>query len=317
MDVSIVIPFYNSEKILDRCIDSCINQSRHPKKVICVNDGSKDNTLIKLNNYKDKYREISVIDKKNGGICSARNAGLEYVETEYVAFLDHDDVMHRDKLNHQLDILDKAGDSFGFVASSYIDIYAYNGGLEKKLRSVYRNDEWVALIHARLGRTSSNLWKTDTVREMGAWDTRDGLSLDTGLMFRLMKHGFHPLIDDVVHTTRYVTATSASHKNRVGQWSTFFDMRVSILRYLTKAGLLTTEREEALCIDLISALHGLFAESPEMAVSQYQRLPVDRSVVSQYSIGPGRLYRYLYKYFGFARAERIYTLWLAARRVSS
>lgn len=310
--ISIVIPFYNSIKILDRCLGSCLKQSIYPIPIICVNDGSKDDTKEKLIEYKRRYDSIKLINKKNGGICSARNVGINHVDTEYVAFLDHDDVLHRNKLKHQLRLLHGADPAVGFVASSYIDVLGEKGG-QKKVRRVYTRDKWVALIHARLGRTSSNLWRTDDVRAAGGWCASEGLSLDTGLMFRLMKRGVRPLMDDVVHTTRYVTASSASQKDRITQWSTFFDMRIAILHYLQSANLLTPEREEALCIDLISALRGLFANDSGIASRKSKMLPLSRSVISQYRVGPGRLYKYLYRYFGLVGAERVYAAWLAMR----
>lgn len=303
-NISVVIPFYNSENILDRCITSCINQTLKPRRIICVNDESTDGTLKLLNKYADEYNHIIVIDKKNGGICSARNAGLDYVDTEYVAFLDHDDVMQPNKLKHQYRLIESSGRQYGFVASSYIDVLDDQAG-RKIYRRVNDKDLWVSLIHAQLGRTSSNLWRVKDILSAGGWMLSDGLSLDTGLMFRLMKHGVHPILDDTVHTTRYITASSASRSNRIKQWSTFFDLRVDIFHFLKAEGLLTEAREEALCIDWIIALRGLYARDHAMAGRLSEKLPLPPQKMSKYGIGPGRMYRYLYRYLGFVWAERL------------
>ena len=89
--VSIIIPVYNVEKFLVQCLDSVIGQSLKDIEIICVNDGSTDNSLQILEDYADKDDRIKIIDKKNAGLGAARNTGLEYVTGEYVGFVDSDD----------------------------------------------------------------------------------------------------------------------------------------------------------------------------------------------------------------------------------
>lgn len=89
--ISIIIPIYNVEKYLDRCIQSVIQQKIKNIEIILVDDESPDNCPIICENYKSRYPNIKVIHKKNGGLGYARNSGLEVCEGEYVAFLDSDD----------------------------------------------------------------------------------------------------------------------------------------------------------------------------------------------------------------------------------
>lgn len=90
--VSIVVPIYNVEKYLEKCLQSLVTQTFEDIEIICVNDGSTDNSknIIKqfLKNYPSK---IVHIDKKNGGLGDARNAGIERARGEYIAFIDSDD----------------------------------------------------------------------------------------------------------------------------------------------------------------------------------------------------------------------------------
>ena len=89
--VSIIIPVYNTEKYLRRCIDSLINQTYPNLEIIAVNDGSTDKCKEILNEYAQKDKRIIVIDKNNGGISSARNLGISRASGEYITFLDSDD----------------------------------------------------------------------------------------------------------------------------------------------------------------------------------------------------------------------------------
>ena len=89
--VSVIIPVYNVEKYLERCIDSIINQTYENIEIICVNDGSTDKSGEILEHYAEKDSRIVVIHKKNGGLSSARNAAFPYVHGRYVYFVDADD----------------------------------------------------------------------------------------------------------------------------------------------------------------------------------------------------------------------------------
>lgn len=89
--ISIIIPVYNAEEFLTESIDSILHQTFTDIELICVNDGSKDNSLTMLNNMAKKDGRIVVINKSNGGCGSARNTGLNHATGEYVYFFDPDD----------------------------------------------------------------------------------------------------------------------------------------------------------------------------------------------------------------------------------
>jgi glycosyltransferase involved in cell wall biosynthesis len=94
--ISILIPVYNVEKYLEQCLDSVINQTLKEIEIICVNDGSTDDSLQILEDYAKKDHRIRIVNKVNGGISSARNMGLDYVNGEYIGFVDSDDWIELD-----------------------------------------------------------------------------------------------------------------------------------------------------------------------------------------------------------------------------
>ena len=96
--ISIVIPIYNTQKYLDKCIKSVIGQSYTNLEIILVNDGSPDNALDICRKYEKKDDRIIVVDKENGGLSSARNAGLNICTGQYVMFLDSDDFLEADAI---------------------------------------------------------------------------------------------------------------------------------------------------------------------------------------------------------------------------
>lgn len=89
--ISIVVPIYNVEKYLPKCLDSILTQTMQNIEVILVNDGSPDNSLLICRHYAEKDRRIKIIDKINEGVAAARNVGLEAADGNYIGFVDPDD----------------------------------------------------------------------------------------------------------------------------------------------------------------------------------------------------------------------------------
>lgn len=89
--ISVIIPVYNVEKYLAKCLDSVLNQTLKEIEVICINDGSTDNSLEILEEYSKKDSRLKIISQENQGISVARNAGFDISNGEYVAFIDSDD----------------------------------------------------------------------------------------------------------------------------------------------------------------------------------------------------------------------------------
>lgn len=96
--ISIIIPVYNTEKYLSRCIESALNQNFDSFEIIIINDGSTDNSGTIADNYSSQNHNINVIHKKNKGLGFARNTGLEYAKGEYILFLDSDDYIDKGTL---------------------------------------------------------------------------------------------------------------------------------------------------------------------------------------------------------------------------
>lgn len=94
--ISIIVPIYNSEKYLSRCIDSILSQTYKNIEIILVEDGSPDNCGLICDDYSRKDSRVKVIHQKNKGVSAARNIGLDYATGDYIGFVDSDDYIELD-----------------------------------------------------------------------------------------------------------------------------------------------------------------------------------------------------------------------------
>lgn len=93
--ISVIIPVYNVDSYLERCIKSVCNNTYRNLQVICIDDGSTDNSLRILQEFAEKDDRIEIIEKNNAGVSAARNDGLKAAKGNYIAFVDADDWLHR------------------------------------------------------------------------------------------------------------------------------------------------------------------------------------------------------------------------------
>lgn len=129
--VSLVIPVYNSEKTVGKCLDSLINQTYRNIEIICVNDCSKDNSLKVLQSYAEKDDRIVIInhtENKNAG--GARNSGIHAAQGEYICFVDNDDWMREDAF--ELLIKESDNGMADIVASDWVTYYSEDNQIFNK-----------------------------------------------------------------------------------------------------------------------------------------------------------------------------------------
>lgn len=107
--VSVIVPIYNVEDYLPKCIDSIQKQSYDNLEIILVDDGSPDKCGNICEEYKLRDERIKVVHKPNGGLSDARNAGMEVATGEYYVFIDSDDYVHPQMIEKLLDACDKTG----------------------------------------------------------------------------------------------------------------------------------------------------------------------------------------------------------------
>jgi len=111
--VSVIVPVYNTEEYLSKCLDSLVNQTLNEIEIIVVNDGSPDDSQKIIDEYSSKFTQIKSFQKPNGGLSDARNFGIEKAKGEFIGFVDSDDYvdfemfesMYRKATEHQAEIV--------------------------------------------------------------------------------------------------------------------------------------------------------------------------------------------------------------------
>ncbi len=131
--ISVIVPIYNRVNSLDRCVESIMRQTYKDLEIILVNDGSTDSSLQTCNEFAQKDSRIVVLDKPNGGVSSARNAGIDIATGEFIAFVDADDYIDKTMYEKLLALAVKENSDFA-VCKFYIE-YKENSYIKKHIQS--------------------------------------------------------------------------------------------------------------------------------------------------------------------------------------
>ena len=121
VEISVILPVYNSEDYLKECLDSLINQTFDDFEVLCINDGSSDNSLAILREYEKTDSRITVIDQENQGVAKTRNNGLSLVKGNYVYFMDGDDELDKNAFKKLHDNLASNGSDFCIMKVIFVN----------------------------------------------------------------------------------------------------------------------------------------------------------------------------------------------------
>lgn len=142
--VSFIIPCYNVESFIEECIESITKQTYNNIEIIPVDDGSPDNTGNILNKLAQKDNRIKVVHQKNGGVSSARNAGIDLASGEYIVFVDGDDYISSDYTEYMISMVLKNDADMALSVNNYM----YNGEkqIDKDYVSCYTPEQATVLL---------------------------------------------------------------------------------------------------------------------------------------------------------------------------
>lgn len=196
--MSVVIAAYNAENYIEEAINSCLAQSHQDIEIIIVNDGSTDNTASIINNYAQKHDQIKVLHQENKGVGAARNQGNSMTTSEFIAVLDADDVMLKNRLVEQFDFL-KSNNNIDAVScwANYINERSKKIGdcitptdlhvLTDYERYIKEDRPFMGIIH------SGMMYRKSSVLRVGGYrDMRPGQ--DTDLWNRMAENGLKILV---------------------------------------------------------------------------------------------------------------------------
>lgn len=193
MSLSVIIPNYNNEKFIRKCLDSVLSQTLQPNEIIVVDDCSKDNSVAIIKDYEEKYPNIKgVYLEHNGGVSHARNTGILASTSEYVTTLDADDFyFNNQKLENEMKLLqEKGGNALTYSKIVYCDeednIIRY---LDYKKNEYFEGNLFDSLLKEKITKTLMRdcCYPRKTVIDVGLYDETSSLFEDYDLLIRLSK----------------------------------------------------------------------------------------------------------------------------------
>ena len=149
MFLSFIIPIYNAERYLSECLNSLLAQDlvADEYEIVCVNDGSKDGSLSVLRDFADRYPNIRIIDKENGGVTTARNAGLEAASGDFIWFIDADDLIQENILAKLKAMVPEGGcDRIVFGAYEFQDALTETEREQSRNGQLATNTSWYVAV---------------------------------------------------------------------------------------------------------------------------------------------------------------------------
>lgn len=191
MVVNIIVPVYNTESYLKKCLDSIFEQTYKDIHVICVNDGSTDKSLEIINSYIETHKNFEVINKKNGGLSSARNAGLNVItnwDNSYITFIDSDDWVTEDFVEKSVEMLEKTNSEMlctSFFKTHTLDTsFSFNEGV--KISSLTPFDALVQLFEGKIqSHSPCKMYKASLWKNM-RFDENISFMEDQAITFKIM-----------------------------------------------------------------------------------------------------------------------------------
>ncbi len=168
--ISIIIPVYNSEEYLPKCIESVLNQTYSNLEIIIINDGSTDDSGKICDDYALKDNRITVIHKENGGVSSARNKGIEKATGKYIGFIDADDYIEIDMFEKLYENIKH--DDYDISICNYNIILGTNkipNNISKECKKIFNNKEYLSGLFDKnlyCGYLVNKLIKTECIKNV-------------------------------------------------------------------------------------------------------------------------------------------------------
>lgn len=164
--ITVIVPVYNTELYLKRCVNSILNQTYKCLEILLVDDGSPDNSGLLCDEYAEKDERIKVIHKKNGGLSSARNAGIERASGKYISFIDSDDFIDKDMIERLYSVLNKYGADMSMV--KYLEVTTDDTIEQKKEKEIVYVGKQVeyAFLNLKVDSVCVGLYRRDLIGDL-------------------------------------------------------------------------------------------------------------------------------------------------------
>lgn len=185
--LTVIVPAYNVEKYIEKCLASLVNQTYKNLKILVVNDGSTDNTKQIIEKYEKEYENLKLLNKKNGGLSSARNFGLKNTKTKYVTFVDGDDYLELNTYELIMKKIEEEKTDLGIF--NFKKVYSQKI-INSKLDEKIYNKNFLKYLFSKSIEADIVVWnkifKTDIILKNQIYFENRAYFEDTGFIFRYL-----------------------------------------------------------------------------------------------------------------------------------
>lgn len=248
--VSVIVPVYNAEKYLEKCMNTICNQTLKEIEIICVNDGSTDGSLLILNQYAERDSRIQVFSQKNQYAGTARNHGMEHAQGKYLAFLDADDYYEPDMLEKMYNKAEK--ENSDVVICRYVRDCEDTGNTElpdwQFIDSFFGEEvpkdrfsggqlKYAGIFQVTNGWAWDKLFRTDFVRKSGYVFPEFRSSEDGFFVYMLVTRAERISYMDEVLLTHRVNVVNSLSSTKEQDWQNGFKMLMLIKDEMDRLGI--------------------------------------------------------------------------------
>lgn len=303
MRVAVVIPCRDVAQYVEAAVHSVLEQPGIDPELIAVDDGSTDGTLERLRHLEARHAGLlRVLSSGGRGAGAARNTGLSGVAASYVRFLDADDQLLPGALLRQSRLMESTGADV--VAGAYVK--RFPDGRADDLEAPWTGDAWEGLVRTRLGTTSANLFRRESVLAAGGWDESLRSSQDYELLFRMMRRGARIAVDETPSAIVLKRDRgSISRTDERSNWLRYIELRRAMRDHLRDSDPVQHAHAIATADQyLFMAIRVLSAHDRRAAFAAFdQLLPAGFRPEAGPATSPA--YVRAFRLFGFRWAERI------------
>lgn len=217
--VSIIIPVYNTEKYLERCINSIMEQTFKDYELLLIDDGSTDRSSSICDDYADKFENIRVIHKTNGGVSSARNTGIIEAEGKYIYFADSDDIVKPDGLESLVRCAEECKES-QLVVAEYEYIFPNGNICYEQVSTNFRYEGFQILNRVAdfpwvyWATLCNKLYRADIIHKYNL-HCHKNITIEEDLIFNFeyLKYVRYMVTSDIIVYSYCGNITSSTHKS--------------------------------------------------------------------------------------------------------
>lgn len=298
---TVIIPCFNVEDYIEECLESVALQGEVVHHTYVVDNNSTDSTVDRITQWKNANSTfpVTLLSEPKHGAPAARNKPIPLVETDWIQFLDADDLLIKGKIADQIST---------FKHADVICAGAYHHSIDgiDRTTTLHESNWLVALMKSQAGITSSNLFRTSSIRSAGGWDESLKSSQEYELMFRIWKNGFCFSLDREQRAIiRERPKGQISQRNSREKWIQFVNLREDMFNQSRSQHLIDSQSKRDCLQALFNSIRILARHDRKLAQVFYEKNFLTEKFSPLEDEVNSRFYVALYRTLGFKNTEII------------